>query len=213
MGGKRYAKRSPGSWEEKIGALEGAFRALPKGRSRGALGISPDLLVPGIGRALLVQAGQPRRHIPAKKAIEKLERSSDRLIKAIEVVPPEVFKALNFTRPAMFRLQVALRALYFAAHNADMTVNRGRRPSEQANAIAESVALHYWALTARKPTVRKNDGKPYGPFLILLKAVFEILEIEASAPSQAEWVARNWDQIISRYLGSHYPNNSTKKGN
>jgi hypothetical protein len=188
-------------WVEKCSALETAFRKLQLPRSiEGVKGIPYETLIPGIPRQLMLMAPwQCRRNILSpKQALRQLDDTSARLVDLMDRLPPIVVEALNFRQRALSDLKTKLRILNCAAKSTKVPPSRGAPRKIQARKVAVAVAQHYYGLTSKKPTVPKDKNeRPYGPFLNLMTAVFEILEVNASALSQAEYVTRNWRSLMS----------------
>lgn len=195
-------------WEEKVTALEDAFRALPTGPFEPILGIPPQFLISGIGRQLMLMrpVAVHKTHTPAKKSLSKVAGMAASLTDALDSLPQEAIEAINFNWSKIGTLRLQLRVLHLGAKTAKPNVVRGAPKKGQPRVIAEVVATHYWVITGKKPTVPKKAGVSYGPFLKLLKTVFEILEIRASAQSQAEAVSRTWNSTLQKLLVTSYGN-------
>jgi len=191
------------TWEEKCRALANAFRSLKIQRPRKATGIPYESLVPDIGRQLMLMTPVPPgpKTVAGKKSLHDLVQSTGRTIQVLDRLPQSVLDALNYRQAALSELKTKLRILHAAAEAADVKTRHGAPQKAQPRKTARVVAQHYYALTGRKPTVPKKDGKAYGPFLELLRTVFEILGInkKASALSQAEEISRDWKSVVAEF--------------
>ena len=206
-GGNR--RRSPfiiPEWETKAAALEDLFFALSEN--------PPEGLIHGLGRQLMLMGpmGTQEKPVATKKSLKKLAVSAADLAQALAEISPDAASAIKFKPSQIAILRLELEALQASVNAADVNVARGAPKKNQPTAIAEVVAVHYWAITGKKPTVPKNGGKPYGPFLEFLTTVFEILGVTASAGSQAEKVSRSWDSAPQKILGIGYGNKSPDIG-
>jgi hypothetical protein len=200
-----HTKRDDATWEKKNTALEAAFRNLQIKQFEKATGIPYKFLIPGMGRELMLMSPIPRpKTIGAKKALDNLTQSTGLIIKVLDSLPQTVLDALNFQPAALRELKTKLRILHVVAKQADVNARSGAPKKAQPSKIALVVARHYYGLTGKKPTVPKKDGIAYGPFLELLKAVYGILDIKASAASQAEKISRNWTAIASESADAGY---------
>ena len=187
-------------WEAKAAALEAAFRALSAD--------PPEFLIQGIGRQLMLMCPAPiqKKPMPTKRTLKKLAEAVAGLNKALIDISPETARAIKYKLSQLTMLRVELDALQASVNAAEPRATRGAPVKAQPRTIAEVVAVHYSAITDNKPTVRKKDGIPYGPFLELLKTVFNILEVKASPQSQAEAVSRGWNSSPKKILGIGYGN-------
>jgi hypothetical protein len=192
-----------GAVEEKIAALENAFRAIA---SRNADGVTVgEATISGIGRQLWLMASRQSRdddgrtRWPVSQAgLKKARAHILKAAKAIKGVTPEAAFQMGLSWGALAAIQVGLEE---AAKRAKPALGTPRK--DQARRIAEVAAGHYWALTGKKPTVPKREGEAYGPFLDLVTAVFKILEVKASPLSAAESASRRWNSS-QRQLGIGY---------
>ena len=176
-------------WETKAAALEDLFFALSEN--------PPDVPIKGLGHQLMLlgPAALQEKPVATTKALKKLGMSVATLTEALADISPEVAREMKYNPSRIAMLRWELEALQISVKAAKVNVARGAPKKIQPTAIAEVVAVHYWMITGRKPTVPKNDGKPYGPFLKLLTTVFNILGVRSSAASQAEGVYRNWELL------------------
>lgn len=186
-------------WVDRVAALEDSFRELSSDPRAFPIG--------DIGRVLMLMRPVvvPKKHGSTKKSLKKLAGAAAGMAEALAEISPVAAHAMNYklSQIAMFRFKLqALRES--AANAANMAVTRGAPEKKQPRAIAEVVAVHYWAITGKKPTVPKKEGVAYGPFLELMTAIFEILEINASPQSQAEAVSRTWSSSPQKLLGVGY---------
>ena len=174
--------RSKTEWEEKSEALAKLFRDLPICTT--ATGIPYESLIPDIPDQLLLMA--PRRSPPrpkiagAKKALRTLAQSAHRTVVALDGLSPKALAALNYRPAALRRLKTDLRILAAGAREGKVTTGRPTQAGpSQAAKIARAVAGHYRGLTNKTPTAHDHR------FLDLLKAVYVVLGVRASARSQA----------------------------
>jgi hypothetical protein len=208
-------------YKSKCAALANAFRKLTIRRPTGT-GIPCEFFIGDIGRQLMPMRPVPRRKLrfvlevkrkkgapklneqwdetpiiedlPAKKApkaLHDLARSASRTLALLDGLSQPALDALNYQKDALRQLRIGLIVLYGAAIQAK--VSPATKPEKiQERKIARVVAQHYYDLTGKAPSVSTKDGKANGPFLDLLNAVYEILDVRASAESQARTVAREW---------------------
>ncbi|MEA2934530.1 MAG: hypothetical protein QOD74_1176 [Variibacter sp.] len=91
---------------------------------------------------------------------------------------------------AMAYLPIRLRELIadiaFAEIPAPPPTKTGAPKKDLARKVARFTAEHFFGLTGNRPTRVVKDGKPYGPFIDFLGKVYKILNIKASAESQAK---------------------------
>jgi hypothetical protein len=197
--------RSNLMWEESCTALEDLFRAL-RTKRQGATNVIPyEFVVPGIGRQLMLMKPIARpRVVAARKALDNLAKSSERVLEVLDTLPNVALQALNVRLDALHSLKLTLRVLHHNAKIGIPTVRSGAPTKDQPRRIARVVAQHYFGLTGRKPAVSKKDGAPSGNFLDLLKAVYKILGVDkiASAVSQAEEISRNWPSVLASFPGT-----------
>jgi hypothetical protein len=158
-----------------------------------ALGVPYEYLIPGIARELMLMIPYQRPKtlppiLPPKEALRKLAQSAGRTIKVLDGLPEDALAALNYRPGALRTLHIQLRILHAAAKEAKVETRRSPPTKPQARKIARVVAQHYSRLTGKEPTVPAKDGKAYGPLLKLLQAVYRILDIKASAESQARYL-------------------------
>ncbi len=181
------------TWEEKCTALEDAFRSLPIKRFKKTNAIPYEIMIPGMGRQLMLMTPAAPPQILPTAVLRNLKQSSARIIKVLDSHPSIAFSAMNYKSVELKALIIKLKLLSDVTASAMVERRRGRPTIIQPAEIAEVVAQHYFGLTGRKPAVSKNLlGVAFGPFLELMQKVFEILGVEASALSQAEKISRNW---------------------
>jgi len=189
------------SWDAKIAALEDLFRTLPVQPPSKVDAIPYSFLIPGIGRQLMLMSPVSRRtQIPGKKAVKALAQKTGRIVELLDGLSQPVIEALNFRQSAIGKLKTDLRILHAAAKEADVAgVNfrDGAPQKSQARKIAIVVATHYFGLTGKKPTLSRNKDGAYGQFFDLLKAVYEILGVNASTESQANGLIKDWPSIAA----------------
>jgi hypothetical protein len=168
-------------WKEKSAALEKLFRDLPICKPEDEK-IPYESLIPGIPDQLLLMA--PRRSPPrskgvgAKRGHRMLAQSARRTITALNQLSPSAIAAM--LRPAALRqLKMSLLVLAVQAEREGKRGRPKRAGPSQATKIARAVAQHYRGATNKTPTA--HDQK----FLDLLKAVYVVLGVKASARSQA----------------------------
>jgi hypothetical protein len=192
------------TWTEREAAIDAAFRKLPiKPPDK----LSSEMLIPGIARELALMRGAERpteagvaalkRHAEAassaatKKEIAALKKHAEGLIEAIDALHKPAIDALAYRLTGPAGLTTRLRILIAQASCAevpdDLRAKKGAGVKVQARRIANTTAEHYYRLTGNNPTVIVNPdtNKAYGPFLDLLKEIFDVLGITASAESQA----------------------------
>jgi hypothetical protein len=117
--------------------------------------------------------------------------------------------ALGYRKPPAGDLSMHLRILIACAEGAVIpdlpeNVGRGSPKKVRAQKIARIVAIHYWHLTGRLPA-RTNDpgtSQTSGQFVNLLKDIFSILGVKASAGAQTKalraWKEAPWSVEINR---------------
>ena len=93
-----HGKHEGVTGEEKCTALESAFRRLHIQRFEQAMGIPYEILIPGIGRQLLLMCpGSPRPKVAAfKKALHNLAQSTGRAIEVLDCLRQTALVALNY---------------------------------------------------------------------------------------------------------------------
>jgi hypothetical protein len=168
-------------------------------------GIPYTFVIPGIGRQLMLMSpNSPRKHIPGGKALRELAKSTGRTIEVLDGLSQSAIDALSFRQLELRKLMTNLRILHVSAEEAakaGVNFRDGAPKKTQAQRIAIVVAQHYCGLTGKIPTLSKKEGKVYGPFFHLLKDVYEVLGVKASAESQASDVIRNWKSIAAGSMG------------
>ena len=159
--------------------IEEAFRKLRiappvEGRLSGALSL------PGIGRDLVWLRNvkrDPTSWAATKKQLIALKKRSD---------------ALSKDSSAIGSLPIQWRLLVISLANEiipSRPPRRGGAPKkDRARKAARIAAERYFVLTGNRPTRISpwEGGKAHGPFIDFLEKIFEILEIKASARSQAK---------------------------
>jgi hypothetical protein len=115
-------------------------------------------------------------------------------VKVLDQLSPDVLDVLNFERNALTRLHAKLRILNITAEETEVRGERKVPEKVQPHEIAKTVALHYCRLTGKKkPTLSKSwDRKVGGAFFKLLKTVYDVLDVKASAESQADKIIKEW---------------------
>jgi len=182
------------TWKEQCTALEDAFRSLPIKRPKKANAIPYDLLIPAMGRQLILMTpSRPPQTVVPKIALRNLNQSSAQIIKVLDSLSSDELSALNHGSMGLQELTIRLKVLHKVTAKPVVKRPPGRPTKIQPAKITKVVAQHYYRLTGRKPAVSKNlHGVAGGCFLELVQKVFMILGVEASALSQAEKISRNW---------------------
>jgi hypothetical protein len=199
---KRIEENVPISWEAKCAALEDAFRKLSIRRGKARIGIPYESVLPGIPRQLMLMAPISRpKAKSSKKGLCNLEQLTARTVKVLDGLSQDALDSLNYRQTALTELKTKLRMLHVAAKAVDFKARLGQPKKVQPRKIACVVAQHYFSLTGERPTVRVKDGeKAYGPFLGLLRSVFDILGVNnASAESQARAVIKDWKAVAAKF--------------
>jgi hypothetical protein len=200
--------------DSKYQAIEKAFRCLkilPAMDGRLATFIQPlaDL--------------SPASAIPSKfrktskatciKELTELQACAAKLIKCLDALHEPAIVALadhGFCNERRVVSQLA-RQLVNAADSAaksgedvppDKREGRGRPRKPQPLVVARMLAHNYRTLTGKRPTIRTHagndkEGQAYGPYLELVKAVFEAIGIDANAESMAKTAIRALKEEIS----------------
>jgi hypothetical protein len=196
------------SWQEKDSALQKAFRKLRIQPRKDGDRIPYQSLIGDIPRQLMLMAHGPRMRVvltkeglrsvplsilPAEKGLRRLAESTERTVEILDRLSETTLGALNYKPTALKELALKTRILHAAAQSASAEIaeskrakpkaGRGRPPQvepSQPQKIARVVAQHYRGLTGKKAT-RYN-----AEFVALLREVYKILGIKASAGSQAE---------------------------
>lgn len=182
-GGSLRDHETAKSWDQMSAALERAFRR--------AIGDAP--FDPHIARELLMMrphAAPVQRHGPTE-ALARLARTLGAAVKEIESMPEEARIALNIRPEALRRIMRDIRILRGAAGTADPAIRGGRPRKISATKIAERVGWHYMRMTGSAPTIIVRDGVAGGRFVELLKGVFAVLHVTASAEAQARSAIRS----------------------
>jgi hypothetical protein len=150
-------------------------------------GGTADVSYAFIRQLLLMRPVRPLNKRPkiagTKKALQRLSLAADRAAKVVEDLPANARAELYFRPAALQQLTTLLRVLAADA-KADKTAKAGRpkktvRPS-QAEKVIKAVALYYFLRNNKKPT--RRDPK----FIKLLRGVYKVLGIKASAEYQAD---------------------------
>ena len=202
----------PPTWDAKCGAIEGAFRKLPIAIASDPDSLTYADLIPDIAQQLmrmsLVQLAPryARKAASAGTAEQELRDLSVRA-KALGNVIARMSKNAHdaLTTPndqvptlrpdALQRLRATLRDLLGCAHLAvifatvpeqDGGTGKGRPPKEQADGIADVVAVHYFRLTGMEPSLSVREGG----FIQLLQTVFAVLGVRASVEWQAKRLSK-----------------------
>jgi hypothetical protein len=153
------------------------------------------------GKKLMSLCNEPLLIQPTGEGLRSTMHAAERLVKALDSLSQPALKALALNyRPAALRgLKTKIRMLQAAAKLAGNRLAeakkasdkdsrgrpkhlRGRRTQDgpsQATEIARVVAQHYRGLTNKKPTAHNKV------FLDLLKDVYTVLGVKASAQSRA----------------------------
>jgi hypothetical protein len=156
--------------------------------------------IPAIARELLLMRPNPTKpQMPVREGLERVAKAAGQLCSLLDQLPPAAITALNLRKQALMTFKTTARTLTLVAGGSSISSVAGAPEKKHARKVAETVGIHYCRLTGKKPTVPKKGGVPYGPFLTLLKRVYKVLGIKASAASQAEAVCRNW-RAISRLV-------------
>lgn len=127
----------------------------------------------------------------AQTEIDSLVKLTDALIANVKNMHSPAIDAL--AEQGIFRHSVIAFAhsVGTAARRADLgaipeKVSRGDVAKVRyAMAVTRLLRRQYSMLTRRNPTVIVRDGKDYGPFLDLVRAVFAVLEIKVSPEARA----------------------------
>jgi hypothetical protein len=187
------------SWQEQQDAIEMAFRELA------IAPVSPDTLsyeglIPEIPRQLVLLRGNPPpEKLPPKASLKRLTEATSALSRLLQCMSPLALEAvatkldeINFPDPSLAALKKQLLWLEYAAKCAELPNSRRAPTKTQSRKIAEAVAEHYEALTGKKPTVSfdQKNSKDYSPFVTLLQRVYDALNVNASAASQARALIR-----------------------
>jgi len=133
----------------------------------------------------------------AKRELASLARKTEALVEALDDLSRTGLDALNYRQDAIRRLTQNLRILWVYAKMAKVpqilnNTGRGAPKKVQEKKISRVVAIHYFGLTGKKPTMTVVYDKAGGEFFVLLRTVFEILGIKASAEAQARAACRDW---------------------
>lgn len=198
-----------GSWKEQCAALEDAFRKLPIRRGKATAGIPYEALISGLGRHLMLMRPNPGGHPPkvvsvgtATKELRNLAAKAGALIETLDDLSRTAVDALNYRQDALMSLKTQLQILRGSATSVEIpeapeNTGRGAPKKFQPRKIAEVVAQHYFGLTGKVPTrnVDSDQGNSYGQFVELLKTVYDILGVDASADSQTRAVVKAWPSM------------------
>jgi hypothetical protein len=141
-----------------------------------------------------------------KKSLVNLRNASARLVKVLDQLSPDVLDALTsdsedkgalkIERRALARLHSTLRILNLVANNTEVRGKRSAPEKIQPYKITKTVAVHYFCLTGKDPTVsRPEQKKPKWAFFNLLTTVYKILGVKASADGQEKKLKKEWNRI------------------
>lgn len=207
--GNTRASSEAALWEEKLAALEGAFRKLKikqNEQDKTANKITYKSAIPGIARQLMLMVPILRPKVASdKRGLRNLAQSTGRTVKALDDLSPAALAALNYRPTALRELKSKLRILHAAAETVEFKARIGQPKKIQPKIIARVVAQHYYHLTDREPALTNdayNGGKANGQFVELLRTVYKTLGIKASAPSQAKLVNKEWPAFIRNNLAN-----------
>jgi hypothetical protein len=142
----------------------------------------------------------------SKREIENLNKKAKELRLALQDLHRPAIEALDNYSPKRphWRAEMIDDLFFLMAKTTLARVGslprnagRGAKPRRQAKKIASSVATHYFRITGKFPTVitPSDGGKAYGPFLDLLSEVFRLLNVKASAESQAKEAIQRMETI------------------
>jgi hypothetical protein len=198
------AEAPPGSWKEMEARLQAALRDLPvwhpsEGTERKA--IPYETLIPGIARQLAHMRPTDRKNphgaiasrTTTAKELAAVRKNATALLRTLETLHKPAIEALGYLHPwpkGPRGLETQLRILIAAssAEPSDLPANAGKGVpvKYQARKVARTLAQHYLGLTGKPPTRSVfGNGPAFGPFIYLLKTVYEILGIEVDADGQA----------------------------
>lgn len=132
---------------------------------------------------------QPRA---PKEALRRLTSEVDALLAALDELPAVLHLELARVGLSHFDLRSHL-APWKAAMGKLAICAKGAPRKDRALRIAHLVGDRYQFLTGERPTVSFDEiaHKDYGEFPTLLRKVFDVLEIEASASSMARKVVKD----------------------
>lgn len=164
------------SSKEKCAALADAFRKLPIRTVQG------PYTIPAIAREFARMAGA------RPKVSARMAASIDRKLATMKRCADALYEQLDSLGPLSIEQRAAIITLARLPRAAKMPRSAKKKPRKTlALRIACSAAVHYFHLTGEKPAIRNvPDGGAYGPFLDLLKTVYGVLDIDASAYSIAK---------------------------
>ena len=133
----------------------------------------------------------------ANKELAELGKRAEALVLAINGLSQTAVEALGLPEAALNKLKASASLLWIGATKANVhelpdNTAKGAPPKVQERRIAWCVAWHYHFLTGLNPTVPDKNGRPYGPFFELLQAIYEALEVTASAAAQGRLVEEIW---------------------
>lgn len=183
--------------QEKIHKIEDAYRRLPilkEAESWLTLMVDEIARLPlGAKRTFAFDAAGRSSTI---KELDALAKKSEALAECLVSLHGPAINALAEAGFSERHLLLKLASkLHLSARGADVSnvpenQGKGRREARLPLAIASILAFHYRELTGKEPTIithasSAEEGKAYGPFLDLVKAVFSALGIEASAEAMA----------------------------
>jgi hypothetical protein len=181
-------------WVSKCKALADAFRKLPNRKESAGPGIPYDFFLSDLVRELMLMRPVPS-HSSKKptKQLRELAKLTGRALTLLDGLSQPALDALNYNRKrvTLKQLRFGLWTLHAAADLAGVPVISKPKKTQEGK-IALAVAQIYHGQTGERPTVRTKDGVAYGPFLDLLRDVYEILEVAASPEDQARRVAKQW---------------------
>jgi hypothetical protein len=123
-------------------------------------------------------------------------------LETVEALHEPAIRALNYRNPwprGPGGIETQLRILVVAASHAKPpelfeVVKKGRKAKNRPQAVANAVALHFFHLTGEMPT-RITDGGVSGPFVYLLKEVYEALGVVAARITMQKRQSKRWRNI------------------
>ena len=137
----------------------------------------------------------------AEKEIENVAKLADKLNDAVNSLSRTAALSLCGGNPyqLLSDVKLTLGDLWDATISAEFSnvpdnSGMGAPPKPDARRVAWLVALFYYRLIGKNPTVSADEGTSYGPFLDLLKEIYSILGYPASADAQGRAVAHEWKE-------------------
>lgn len=173
--------------------------------------------LPGIVDSLTTFTGRANTATPAKfvkaarataeKELSKVAVMSENLVEHLSGLHEPAVIALADGNVLVHELIAPLQALSRAAKKADLrglpvAGPRGRPRKLAVDPIATAVAHYYEKVTGKKPTIVTDSATGYGggPFLTLLRDVFDAIGLQASALAAAR-------KIVDKSKGEKAQNN------